>query len=54
MLTAGSVCVDAEMKDMLNAVSGNGIDSGGVGGRECYGMGRYHGQHQDISCGCTG
>ena len=43
MLTAGSVCIDAEMKDMLNAASGNGIDSG----RECYGMERYHGQHQD-------
>ena len=45
MLTAGSVFIDAEMKDMLNVASGNGIDSG----RECYGMGRYHGQRQD-SC----
>ena len=35
MLTAGSMCIDAEMKDMLNAASGNRIDSG----RECYGMG---------------
>ena len=29
MLTAGSVCIDAEMKDKLNAASGNGTDSGG-------------------------
>ena len=28
MLTAGSVCIDSEMKDMLNAASGNGIDLG--------------------------
>ena len=28
----------------------NGIDSG----RECYGMGRYHGQSQGRSCGYTG
>ena len=28
MLTAGSVCIDAEIKDMLNPASGNGIDSG--------------------------
>ena len=39
MLTAECVCIDAEMKDMLNAASGNGIDSG-----------RYHGQRQDRSC----
>ena len=50
MLTAGSVCIDAEMKDMLNAASGNGIDSRAGG----YGMGRYHGQCQDRSYGCTG
>ena len=28
MLTAGSMCIDAELKDMLSAVSGNGMDSG--------------------------
>ena len=28
MLTAVSVCIDAEMKDMPNAASGNGIDPG--------------------------
>ena len=28
MLTAGSMCINTEMKDMLNAVSGNGIDLG--------------------------
>ena len=29
MLTAGSVCIDAETKDMLNAASGNGVEFGG-------------------------
>ena len=32
MLTAGSVCINAEMKDMLNAASGNWVHSEGVGG----------------------
>ena len=32
MLTAVSVCIDEEMKDMLNAASGNGTDSGRGGG----------------------
>ena len=44
------MCIDTEMKDMVNAASGNGIDLG----RECYVMGRYHGQHPDRPCGCTG
>ena len=29
MLTAGFLCIDAEMKDMLNAASENAIDSWG-------------------------
>ena len=37
MLKVGSMCINVEMKDMLNAASGNGIDSGWV----CYGMGRW-------------
>ena len=49
MLTAGSMCIDAEMKDMLNAASENGIDSGAGDG-----TGRYHGQRHDRSCCCTG